>query len=187
MIAAGTKEIITDYLILRRFKLSDAESACRNWAGDKEVQDMYGEPVYPTVEQTKKLLGKYIYSYRKNSYRWAVIEKESGECIGQIAFFLVNENNNFAEIEYCIGSAFQCRGYATEATRALLKYGFDEMNLHKIQISHRPSNTASQKVIQKCGFTYEGSLRDYFLRGGEYEDRMYYSILEREYSLYYRQ
>ena len=69
------------------------------------------------------VLEKYINSYQKNDYyRWAIIEKNSGECIGQIAYFLVDSKNNFAEIEYCIGSDFQCKGYATEATKAVIQY-----------------------------------------------------------------
>ena len=45
----------------------------------------------------------------------------------------------------------------------------------------RPSNAPSKKVIEKCGFTYEGTLRDYFYIDGKYEGRMYFSILEDEY------
>jgi len=58
--------------------------------------------------------------------------KETGECIGQIAYFLVDSNNHFAEIEYCIGSCFQRKNLATEATKVVVQYGFDKMNLHKV-------------------------------------------------------
>lgn len=167
--------------------LSDAESAWRNWAGDAYIQDMYGEPVYETVEKTEELISKYLEWYKKDDfYRWAVIEKASGECIGLIAFFIVDIYNNSAEIEYCIGTSFQRKGYASEATRALIGFGFDKLELHSVRISHRPTNLASKRVIEKCGFTYEGAARDFFLRGGGYEDRMYYSMLEEEYAKTFR-
>ncbi len=51
----------------------------------------------------------------------------------------------------------------------------------RVQICVRPSNTPSKQVIKKCGFTYEGTLRDYFYMNGGYEGRMYYSILREEY------
>lgn len=178
----GTKTITTERLILRRFTYEDSDSMLRNWASDEEVQDMYGEPAYKTPGAVKELLDKYISSYDEDqALRWAVIEKESGECIGQAAYFLVDKGNHFAEIEYCIGRAFQGRGYATEVTRALIGYGFDEVHLHKVQICVRPSNIPSRKVISKCGFTYNGTLPDYFFRDGRYEDRMYFSITEEEY------
>ncbi|MCR5148854.1 MAG: GNAT family N-acetyltransferase [Eubacterium sp.] len=175
----GTQEIETERLLLRPFLPSDAQSAFDNWAGDEAVQKMYGEPVYKTKEEVQDLLDKYITSYKSDYYfRWAVVEKKSGECIGQIAYFLVDKFNSWGEIEYCIGSAYQGKGYATEATKSIIRYGFDKIGFNKEQICVRPSNIKSKKVIEKCGFEYEGTLRDYFFIDGEYEGRMYYSILK---------
>ncbi len=178
----GTETITTDRLILRRFEFSDDDAMLKNWVADEKIQSLYSEPVYSTKEAVRGLLDKYIGSYEKNDYyRWAVIEKKSGECIGQIAYFLVDSKNNFAEIEYCIGSAFQCKGYATEATKAVISFGFDKINLHKVQICTKTINAPSKRVIEKCGLTYEGTLRDYFYMNGEYVGRLYFSILKSEY------
>lgn len=178
----GTKIIETERLILRRFEYADDDAMLKNWVADEKIQSLYSEPVYSTKAEVKGLLDKYIGSYeREDYYRWAVIEKASGECIGQIAYFLVDSKNHFAEIEYCIGSAFQCKGYATEATKAVIDYGFNEMNLHKVQICTKTINAPSKRVIEKCGFTYEGTLRDYFYMNGEYVGRHYFSILRSEY------
>ena len=177
----GTLEIETERLILRQFTYDDADSMRKNWAGLDEVQSMYGEPSYKTPEAVKGLLDQYIGGYRSGFfYRWAIIEKESGECIGQTAYFLVDSNNHFGEIEYCIGTAYQGKGYATEATKAIIDYGFDKIGFHKVQICVRPSNIKSKRVIEKCDFEYEGTLRDYFCIDGEYEGRMYFSILRQE-------
>lgn len=178
----GTQTIETNRLILRPFAHTDSVSMLKNWIADERVQFMYAEPVYTTEPEVKELLDKYIGSYEKEDYyRWAIMEKESGECIGQIAYFLVDSKNHFAEIEYCIGVAFQRKGYATEAAKAVIHYGFEQIRLHKVQICVRPNNTPSKQVIEKCGFTYEGTLRDYFYMNGGYEGRMYYSILREEY------
>lgn len=178
----GTQSVETERLVLRRFKYSDNEAMLRNWIADEKIQSMYSEPTYTTTEAVNELLKKYIDSYENSDYyRWAIILKDSDECIGQIAYFLVDTNNNFAEIEYCIGSDFQCKGFATEATKAVIEYGFSKINLHKVQICTKTINIPSQKVIEKCGFHYEGTLRDYFYMNGEYVGRLYYSILETEY------
>ena len=179
---SGTKTVETQRLILRRFRHADNASVLKNWASDAHLQAMYSEPVYPDLEAVDGLLARYIAGYEKpDYYRWAIIEKECGECIGQIAYFLVDSKNHFAEIEYCVGAAFQCRGYATEATKAVIAYGFDSMNLHKVQICTKTINVPSRRVIEKCGFTYEGTLRDYFYMDGEYVGRHYFSILRSEY------
>ncbi len=177
----GTQTIETDRLILREFSYDDVPSAFNYWAGDEAIQSMYGEPTYKSEDEVRELLGKYIDGYKSYTYfRWAVILKHTGECIGQAAYFLVDEHNHFGEIEYCIGTSFQGKGYATEATRAIIDYGFDVIGFNKVQICVRPSNAASNRVIDKCGFTYEGTLRDYFYIDGKYEGRKYYSILKSE-------
>lgn len=185
----GTDTIKTERLILRKFKISDDEAMLKYWIADEKIQSLYSEPVYTTKAEVDELLEKYINSYQKNDYyRWAIIEKNSGECIGQIAYFLVDSKNNFAEIEYCIGSDFQCigsdfqcKGYATEATKAVIQYGFNKINLHKVQICTKTINKPSKRVIEKCGFTYEGTLRDYFYMDGEYVGRLYFSMLKSEF------
>ena len=182
MMHIGTQSIETERLILRRFEYSDLGSVFNNWASDEYVQKMYSEPVYETLEAARGLLDKYIGKYEdEDYYRWAVILKETGECIGQIAYFLVDTKNHFAEIEYCIGTAFQGNGFATEAAKAVIAYGFDRIGLHKVQICTKEINPKSKRVIEKCGLTYEGMLRDYFFVDGGYIGRLYFSILESEY------
>ncbi len=177
----GTQTIETERLILRRFEYTDDDAMLRYWIADEKIQSLYSEPVYTTKEAVKELLDKYIGSYeREDYYRWAIIEKDSVECIGQIAYFLVDNKNHFAEIEYCIGSVFQRQGLATEATKAVIAYGFEKMNLHKVQICTKTINAPSKRVIEKCGLTYEGTLRDYFYMNGEYVGRLYFSILKDE-------
>lgn len=178
----GTMKIETERLILRRFRYTDDDAMLKYWISDPKIQSLYSEPVYCTKQEVKELLDKYIGSYEKNDfYRWAITLKKTDECIGQIAYFLVDNNNHFAEIEYCIGSLFQRKGFATEATKAVIQYGFDKINLHKVQICHKSINLPSRKVIEKCGFTYEGTLRDFFYQDGKYIDRLYYSMLRDEF------
>lgn len=178
----GTENINTDRLILRKFNFEDCNDMIEYWVSNEELQKLYGEPAYKTKDEVNSLLNKYITSYEKQDYyRWAIIEKKSQTCIGQIAYFLVDSKNNFAEIEYCIGVNFQKNGYATEATKAIIEFGFNKINLHKIQISAKSINIPSKRVIEKCNFKYEGTLRDYFFDDGKYIDRIYYSILKNEY------
>ena len=176
-----TKDYESERLMMRKFSYGDIDSMMRNWISDDDVQNKYGEPAYKTREEVKALLDAFIYRYQSGyGFRWAIIEKSSGECIGQIAYFLVDAKSGFGEIEYCIGRAYQGRGYATEATRAVIDHGFDVIGFNKVQICVRPANTPSQKVIDKCGFKYDGTLRDYFMIDGEHQDRKYYSILKTE-------
>ena len=175
----GTQRIETSRLVLRKFRMNDWEDMLNHWAYDEKVQHMYGEPTYTTKEEVKGLLEKYISNYEKeHTYRWAVVEASSGVCIGQIAFFEVNPKHHFAEFEYCIGRQFQNNGYITEATKAVIDYGFKEIDLNRIVISHRSDNLPSKRVIEKCGFEFEGNFRKAFNMNGEYVDRLFYALLK---------
>ena len=66
-------------------------------------------------------------------------------------------------------------------TKAVIAFGFEKIGLHRVEIDCRPENTASKRVIEKCGLTCEGNFRDFFWRKDHYEGRMVFSILKEEY------
>lgn len=178
LLHCGTQNIVANDLLLRPFQHSDDDAMLKYWVSDPNIQSLYSEPIYTTKEEVGGLLNTYINNYNKQDYyRWAIIEKTIQACIGQVAIFLVDSKNHFGEIEYCIGSQFQRRGYATQAVKAVLEFSFKNVRFHKIQVCHKEFNTASKGVIQNCGFTYEGTLRDYFYMDGKYVNRLYYSML----------
>jgi ribosomal-protein-alanine N-acetyltransferase len=177
----GTKEIETSRLYLRQFKYSDGDDMLKHWISDPKVQSMLSEPIYSTKEEVRGLLEQYIAAYQNDDYyRWGIVEKESLACIGQIAIFLVNEKNHWCEIEYCIGSQFHRKGFASEAAKAIIDFAFEQVNFHKMQVCHKENNMASKGVILKCGFICEGTLRDYFYMDGNYVSRCFYSMLKPE-------
>lgn len=178
----GSVTLITERLILRKFSIDDALSAFVNWSNDKEVQKFVFEPVCDSEYKTERMINQYIENYKKDDfYRWAIILKETGECIGNLGFFLVKPLFELAEIEYLIGNQFQNKGYMTEAVAELLRFGFMDLDLFRIQISHMEGNNKSKRVIEKLGFKYEGTLRKYFKLENCRFDRLYYSILKNEY------
>lgn len=182
MNSIGTEIIKTERLTLRKFDFADAEDMLELWVSKSEVQHLYSEPTYNTIDEVNGLLEKYIQNYENSDYyRWAIVDNDSNRCIGQIAFYIVDTNNNFAEIEYCISTDYQNRGLMTEALKSVIKFGFEEIGFHRIQISTKAINAPSKRVIEKSGFTYEGTLRDYFYYDGKYIGRLYYSMLFSEY------
>jgi RimJ/RimL family protein N-acetyltransferase len=81
-----------------------------------------------------------------------------------------------------MGVPFWNHGYCSEAARALVTYGFEQMGLHRIYAFHFARNPASGRVMQKAGMTCEGTLRQHVKKWERYEDLVAYGILRSEYT-----
>ena len=163
---------------LRKAREDDFQSMLKHVWGDEAV---YRWMLYqPTLTEEAALdRCRRSMAYQKEHYAYFVALKETNEAIGLCAI-KENEPGHFEECGICIGTAFQGKGYATEMTRAVIAFGFDRINLHRIEIDCRTENTASQRVIEKCGLKYEGVFRDFFWRKDHYEGRQVFSILKQE-------
>ncbi len=139
--------IETERLLLKHYNGADKEirDMLKNWISDPAVQEEYGEPVYISFISVKELMKKY----QSEPYRWAVWEKKSGECIGQIAFCKSWDEIHTAEIEYCIGQSFQGNGYAGEALKAVIDYTFTKTDFERLEAFHRKENPRSGNVLMK--------------------------------------
>lgn len=89
-------------------------------------------------------------------------------------------DHQHAEVGYWIGVPYWGNGYATEAARALVQYGFDVLRLHRIHASHTAKNPASEEVLRKIGMKHEGRMREHLVKWGEYQDLEFYGMLKGE-------
>ena len=177
MLHTGTQTIESGRLLLRRFILSDAEDMLRSWISQPQVQEEYGEPVYTDIGQVNELLGRWIAAYeRPDFYRWAVIEKVSGKCIGQIAFCRVYDDIAAAEIEYCIGSGFWGHGYAGEALSAVISHTFEHTGFVRLEAYHRAENVKSGRVLEKSSMHVTDNVERFRRQGTEPEGEVCYCI-----------
>jgi ribosomal-protein-alanine N-acetyltransferase len=153
------KDLSTERLNLRHFKMSDTTQMFNNWASDDEVTRYLSWPTHKTVENTKEVLRLWTerYSY-PGFYTWAIEAKDSKEVIGSISLFRINETDMSAEVGYCIGRSYWNKGYATEACHEVINFSFKKLNLSTIFARHMIENTASARVMKKNNMNYiEGS------------------------------
>ena len=101
--------------------------------------------------------------------------------IGTCGFTRFDLRNNSAEIGYVLNPAYHDRGLATEAAHEVIKFGFEELGLHRIEARHIAGNDASHRVMQKLGMTPEGCLRESYYINGTYRTVTVCSILAKEF------
>ena len=164
-------------LILRSIKISDAEDVYDYSKRQDLTRYLLWSP-HPYIAYTKEYLKYVVKQYRAgNFYDWAVVEKESCRMIGTCGFTSIDVDNRSAEIGYVLNPDFHRRGYAPEAARAVIEFGFRELDLNRIQCRFMKGNDASLKVAEKLGMTFEGYLRDLLYVKGAYRTVGFCSIL----------
>jgi RimJ/RimL family protein N-acetyltransferase len=103
----------------------------------------------------------------------------TGELIGNVGLHHFFEQNRRCEIGYALGSRHWGQGYATEALRAAIQYGFDALNLNRIEADIDPRNVGSGRVLEKVGFRKEGYMPERWFVFGEFADTVNYGLLKR--------
>ena len=114
--------------------------------------------------------------------RVAVERRDTGRFIGWIGLQHWDHDNRSANLGYVFAEHAWGQGYATEAGRALLEWGFDVMDLNRVSAQTDTRNEASARVLTKLGFTLEGILRENVIVDGEVSDDATYSLLRREWT-----
>lgn len=174
----GTRKIETERLILRRFKIEDAEDMYNNWASDPEVVKFMTWPAHPNVDCTRGLLSEWIPQYENGDYfQWAIELKETGTVIGSIALPRVYKGIDACEVGYCIGRNYWGQGITAEALKAVLDYLFDVAGFNRVGATHDINNPNSGKVMQKAGMKYEGTHRGLGWNNQGICDEAWYAML----------
>jgi ribosomal-protein-alanine N-acetyltransferase len=173
--------IETERLVLRMWAAEDAD-ALFALVSDAEVMRYVddGKP-WTDPARAREFVGRFAECWRVNGYgRWAVIERDGGRVVGSCGFGPLAET---CEIDFGYIFASDCwgRGYATEAARAALGYGFECLGLKEVIANTVPENTASRRVLEKLGFEYGGlrtyagedggTLASYILRRADFDTR----------------
>jgi ribosomal-protein-alanine N-acetyltransferase len=146
--------IETDRIILRESVADDAE-AFFEFNSDPDVMRFVGDEVWESVEHTREKLAAYP-DYKEHGYgRWAVVYKPDNRVIGFNGLKYLDDLDE-VDLGYRLLPEYWGRGIATESSRAVLAYGFDELNMDKIIGLVLPENSRSIHVLKKMGMRREG-------------------------------
>jgi RimJ/RimL family protein N-acetyltransferase len=173
--------VLTPRLRLRPFLPSDA-TAVQRLAGDHAVAHTTLSSPHPYEDGMAEawIAGVAEDFTSGRQVVFAITDGVTGELIGAVGLVLRLEHGR-AELGYWIGRPFWGRGYATEAVREVLRYGFTSLGLHRIHASHFARNPASGRVMVKVGMRREGVARAHVRRFDRFEDLVQYGILREEF------
>jgi RimJ/RimL family protein N-acetyltransferase len=165
---------------LRAQELDDLERDLA-WMNDREVTRFLNARYQLSRAAEEGWLRDHVSNPMSHAHAAFAIETKDGRHIGNTDLMDVSAENRCATLGIMIGDkAYWSKGYGTDAMRTLVRFGFEEMNLHRIQLTVDARNERAQACYRKCGFVEEARLRQHRYAEGQFHDTLWMSVLREE-------
>jgi RimJ/RimL family protein N-acetyltransferase len=151
-------------------------------ADDREIADTTQSIPHPYSLTAVKswIVNLPRYFEMRSAVHFAVSIRESRELVGCVLLRELDRVNSAGEIEFWIGKSWWGQGYASEATREVVRFGFSELSLHRITAQVLARDERSAHVLDNLSMQFEGILRQRLCKWGRFEDVRLYSLLKQE-------
>ena len=173
--------IETERLVLREFREDDWPDMLIYWT-DPRYRRYYPE-VADVERAVRDLVGRFVAAQAerpRRAWQLAIVDKTDGRLIGNCGVRVNDPERREGNIGYELNPRTWGRGYATEAARAILGFGFDELGLHRVWAECVADNTGSARVLEKLGMRREAHFREHQWHGGRWWDTLVYAVLQHE-------
>lgn len=171
----------TDRLLLKELNPEIMDQLFTSYP-DSEIMQHLGISTAEQLETERGNYNKGLTTYRLSFKKFVLTDKKTGKPIGKCGFHTWYTQHRRAEIGYALSDdTAKGQGLMTEALEAVIKYGFEEMDLNRIEAFIGTGNTASLKLVRGLGFVEEGTLRSHYSKNGKMEDSICFSLLQKDY------
>lgn len=181
MIELAPTELVTKRLRLRALRRSDAmglHEAIEETLSDLVPWLPWARPGHTRTETRRYLRAARLAWSRRTAFEFALEEQASGRVIGVTSLHRIDWARRCAGIGYWVRRSRARQGFATEAVEAVLGHAFVTLSIHRLEALVALDNAASQRVVEKLGFTREGVAREVELIEGRFLDHFQYSLLD---------
>ena len=174
-------EIETDRLLIREFASGDVELV-HGYTSDQQGIFFHENPGFTRadVEQWLDELLRLAKDPTRHRHQFAVELRESGSLIGTARVNIDVPDDRQGSVGYAFPRAYWGRGFGTEAATAMLDFGFDALELHRIEATIEPDNAASIRIAEKLGMRLEGRMKERFNTPDGWRDSLLYAATEQE-------
>lgn len=174
----------TPRLVLRPLRSSDDSSLVEIFSDPRSLETWFRAP-FNTVEKAREYRATLHEGFRRRSlFIWGVFaghDEDDAPLAGVAILTRWSALHRRIDVGYYLASEFWGRGYATEATRALMAFAFDSLGVHRIEAEVVPGNDASVRVLERAGFVYEATLKQRLWGDDGPEDSMLFRVFRDEY------
>lgn len=180
-LATNSEFVQGSRVYLRPLEREDLNARYLSWLNDPEVTRYMETGTFPTTARDLEKFYDEVTGTR-NQVILAVADKKSGQHIGNVKLGPIHWIHRCATFGIMIGDKkFWGRGVGLEATRLMVEYGFDRLNLQRIDLGVFAEHDAAVRCYEKAGFKVEGRMRESLFQDGKYVDRLWMALLRSEY------
>ncbi len=166
----------TQRLILRPLEMADAEAVFA-YAKDPEVARYLSWQPHRSIDDARQFISRTLSRYAQGQpASWGLEHKADGRLIGTAGFVNFLPRVSSAEIGYVLSPAYWGQGFASEAVREIIRFGLAELGLERIEARCRVENLASQRLLDRCGMSFERVVEPGPLLAGQMEPFRLYSV-----------
>lgn len=175
-----------EYLYTSRLKLRKVTPEVYRYVFNnyslEQLKLFWGAKDDDEIEKLRSRMDKGLTTFNKSFLYFYLIDKTNEKVLGVCGYHTWYVEHNRAEIFYMlINDEDKRKGLMSEAIPAIFDYGFNKMNLHRIEALIGPNNLASLSLVKKYSFIQEGHLREHYCKEGKMEDSLVFSLLRHEY------
>ncbi len=150
--------------------------------GDHEVMRYWSRPALEDLQAARDLAREVLEGFDSRSlFQWGLVRPEDDRVIGTGTLCNLDVQNRRAEIGYALARSEWGRGVMSRVLPVLLRFGFETLDLHRIEADVDPRNPASIRLLERLGFKKEGYRRESYILNGEIQDAVNYGLLKREF------
>jgi ribosomal-protein-alanine N-acetyltransferase len=177
-----TTQLETKHLLLREINPEVMEQLFSLPFEDEYIKSFLGLLSNEELEFERLKFQKGLVTHKLTFRNFVMIDKATSKPVGKCGFHSWYPDHRRAEIGYGFTDEnYKGKGLMTEALKEMIKYGFEKMELNRVEAFVGPNNPASLKLIRSLGFTEEGQLREHYYKHPRLEDSICFSLLKKEY------
>ena len=169
-------------LALRMIRPEDADDLFAIF-GNPDVMRYWSTPPLEDLAGARDLVGEIQQCFEsRRLFQWGLVRGQYDRVIGTVTLAGLDVQNRRAEIGYALAQAEWGKGVMTGVLPVLVRFGFEKLDLHRIEADVDPRNPASYRLLERLGFKKEGYRRESYILNGEIQDALQYGLLKREFN-----
>lgn len=150
--------------------------------GNHQVMRYWSRPALENLQAARDLVREVLEGFGSRSlFQWGLVRPEDDRVVGTGTLCNLDVQNRRAEIGYALARPEWGRGVMSRVLPVLLRFGFEMLDLHRIEADVDPRNATSIRLLERLGFKKEGYRRESYILNGEIQDAVEYGLLKREF------